>query len=160
MNGTIVAEAAAGQAQIRVRLTTRDTDLALEDAAAILVPTSFRRLTLSTLVNSLLKNEKSTPLEFIINGTYLRTTLEEYLSSNGISSETTLAVEYVRARIPPQYVASFEHDDWVSDIDVMSTISPRILSASYDGLLRVLGHFRAGSGHLVRSDTRRTQIFH
>lgn len=78
------------------------------------------------------------PLEFIINGTYLHTTLDEYLTSNGLSTETTLAVEYVRARIPPQYVASFEHDDWVSDIDVLSgNDSPRILSASYDGLLRV-----------------------
>ncbi|KAJ9606110.1 ribosome biogenesis protein ytm1 [Cladophialophora chaetospira] len=131
------ANAAGSQSQVRVRLSTRDTDLALEDAAAILVPTSFRRLTLSTLVNSLLQAEKAIPLEFIINGTYLRTTLEGYLTSNGISAETTLAVEYVRARIPPQYVASFEHDDWISDVDVMSTSSPRILSASYDGLLRV-----------------------
>jgi WD40 repeat protein len=133
-NGT---DAAASQAQVRVRLTTRDTDLALEDTAAILVPTSFRRITLSTLVNSLLKVEKTIPLEFILNGTYLRTTLEEYLTSNGISTETTLAIEYVRARIPPQYVASFEHDDWVGDVDVISMTSPRILSASYDGRLRV-----------------------
>lgn len=131
--------AEAGQAQVRVRLTTRDTDLALEENAAILVPTSFRRLSLSTLVNSLLNKEKTIPLEFIINGTYLRTTLDEYLSSNGISAETTLTVEYVRARIPPQHVASFEHDDWVSDVDVdaVTSSSPRILSASYDGLLRV-----------------------
>ncbi|KIX00402.1 uncharacterized protein Z518_10541 [Rhinocladiella mackenziei CBS 650.93] len=127
----------AANTQVRVRLITRDSDLALEETAPILVPTSFRRYTLSTLVNSLLKQEKPVPLEFIINGTYLRTTLEEYLTNNGLSAETTLAVEYVRARIPPQYVASFEHDDWVSDIDVMSGESPRILSASYDGLLRV-----------------------
>ncbi|OQV09926.1 NLE NUC135 domain-containing protein [Cladophialophora immunda] len=131
------AGAAGSHAQVRVRLTTRDTELAVEDLAPILVPTSFRRLTLSTLVNSLLETEKTIPLEFIVNGTYLRTTLDEYLTSNGISAETTLTVEYVRARIPPQYVASFEHDDWVSDVDVLSTKSPRIITASYDGLLRV-----------------------
>jgi WD40 repeat protein len=124
-------------AQVRVRLTTRDTDLALEDNAPILVPTSFRRYALSTLVNNLLDTEKPVPLEFIVNGTYLRTTIDEYLTNNGISAETTLSVEYVRARIPPQYVASFEHDDWVSDVDVSSTATPRILSASYDGHLRV-----------------------
>lgn len=123
--------------QVRVRLTTRDADLALEETAPILIPTSFRRYTLSTLVNSLLKVEKAVPFEFLINGTYLRTTLDEYLANNGISTETTLTLEYVRARIPPQYVASFEHDDWVSDVDVFSGASPRILSASYDGLLRV-----------------------
>ncbi|KAI1614172.1 ribosome biogenesis protein ytm1 [Exophiala viscosa] len=123
--------------QIRVRLTTRDANLALEEIAPILIPTSFRRFTLSTLVNSLLKGDKPIPFEFLINGTYLRTSLDEYLSNNGISTETTLTVEYLRARIPPQYVASFEHDDWVSDVDVLSGDSPRILSASYDGLLRV-----------------------
>lgn len=85
--------------QVRVRLTTRDTDLTLNDAAPILVPTSFRRYPLSSLVNGLLENEKPVPLEFIVNGTYLRTTLDEYLSKNGLSTETTLAIEYVRARI-------------------------------------------------------------
>ncbi|EXJ78515.1 ribosome biogenesis protein ytm1 [Capronia coronata CBS 617.96] len=123
--------------QVRVRLTTRDADLVLEDNAPILIPTSFRRYALSTLVNSLLKSEKSVPLEFLINGKYLRTTIDEYLTENGLSPETTLTVEYARARIPPQYVTSFEHDDWVSDVDVLSGQSPRILSASYDGLLRV-----------------------
>lgn len=124
-------------AQVRVRLTTRDADLTLKDTAPILVPTSFRRYPLSSLVNGLLENERPIPLEFIVNGTYLRTTLDEYLSKNGLSTETTLAIEYVRARIPPQYIASYEHEDWVSDVDVVSSNTPRILSASYDGLLRV-----------------------
>ena len=49
-----------------------------------------------------------------------------------------LAVEYVRALIPPLYVASFEHDDWVSSVDVLSAPGhERILSGSYDGFLRV-----------------------
>lgn len=57
----------------------------------------------------------------------------------------------MRALIPPLHIASFEHDDWVSSTDVLSetapaatwgnaTIAPgqeRILSGSYDGLLRV-----------------------
>lgn len=82
----------------------------------------------------------------------MRTSIDEYLTANGISAETTLAVEYVRAIVPPLYVASFEHDDWVSSVDVLSRSSikgqqalgegrslghERILSASYDGLLRV-----------------------
>ncbi len=113
----------------------------------------LRRYALSTLVNTLLQSEKPIPFEFLINGTFLRTSLEEYLTANGISSETTLAVEYVRAIIPPLYLASFEHDDWVSSVDILSETSPagkwasnagaisprqeRILSGSYDGLLRV-----------------------
>ena len=92
-------------------------------------------------MNGLLQSEKPTPLEFLVNGTYLRTSLDDYLTANGIFAETTLALEYVRARIPPQYVASFEHDDWVSSVDVLSQDTQpgheRILSASFDDHLRI-----------------------
>ncbi len=108
---------------------------------------------MSTLVNTLLQSEKPIPLDFLINGTFLRTSIDEFLTTNGISAETTLNVEYVRAIIPPLYLASYEHDDWVSSVDVLSRTSlagswpaqatspvtgqERILSGSYDGLLRV-----------------------
>lgn len=113
----------------------------------------MRRYALSTLVNTLLQSEKPIPFEFLINGTFLRSSLDEYLTANGVSSESTLSVEYVRAIIPPLYLASFEHDGWVSSVDVLSETSPagkwagnagskvpsqeRILSGSYDSLLRV-----------------------
>lgn len=91
------------------------------------------------------------PFDFLIHGSFLRTTLEEYLTSHGLSSETTVELQYVRSLIPPLYEASFEHDDWVSSVDVLSNTSPagtwansaitseqeRILSGSYDGLLRI-----------------------
>ena len=63
-----------------------------------------------------------------------------------------MSVEYVKALIPPLYVSSYEHDDWVSSVDVLSASSDavkgtvgypgslvmnRILSGSYDGALRV-----------------------
>jgi ribosome biogenesis protein YTM1 len=102
-------------------------------------------------VNNLLSNDKPIPFEFLINGSFLRTSIDEYLTANGISAETTLEIEYVRALIPPLHIASFEHDDWVSSVDVLSATSSaaswasavishgqeRILSGSYDGLLRV-----------------------
>lgn len=112
----------------------------------------MRRYALSTLVNNLLESEKPVPFEFLINGTFLRTSIDEYLTTNGISAETTLEIEYVRALIPPLHIASFQHDDWVSSTDVLSSTSPaaswasgatfskgqeRILSGSYDGLLRI-----------------------
>ena len=163
---------ATNPSQVRIHLSTRRPDINLpENLGPILVNTSnvilklhlqkstnsnppdLRRYALSTLVNTLLQSEKPIPFEFLINGTFLRTSLEEYLTANGISSETTLAVEYVRATIPPLFLASFEHDDWVSSVDVLSQTSPagkwdvkgggklqgqdRILSGSYDGLLRV-----------------------
>ena len=112
----------------------------------------MRRYALSTLVNTLLENEKPVPFEFLVNGSFLRTSLEEYLTANGISAENTLSVEYVRAIIPPLYLSSFEHDAWVSSVDVLSATSvagksvnnaglkpghERILSAGFDGVLRV-----------------------
>jgi WD40 repeat protein len=117
-----------------------------------LISIALRRYALSTLVNNLLGLERPIPLEFLINGSYLRTSIDDYLTANGISAETTLAIEYVRALIPPTYVASFEHDDWVSSVDVLSASSPaasisklpsvragqeRIVSGGYDGYLRV-----------------------
>ncbi|KAJ5105495.1 hypothetical protein NUU61_002842 [Penicillium alfredii] len=147
------AAAEAAQRQVRVHLTSKQEDIALpESTGPILVPTGLRRYALSTLVNNLLGSEKPVPFDFLINGTFLRTSIDEYLTANGISAETTLEIEYVRALIPPLHIASFQHDDWVSSADVLSTTSPaacwasgatvangheRILSGSYDGLLRV-----------------------
>ena len=128
--------------QVRIRLAAKDSRYALQESAPILVPTSFRRLALSSLVNNLLEHEQTVPFDFIIRGSYLRTTLDEFLAENGISSETVIDAEYAPAQKPPRYVTSFEHDDWVSAVDVLHTTQhgvnqPRILSASYDGRLRV-----------------------
>ncbi|KAJ5112327.1 hypothetical protein N7532_000372 [Penicillium argentinense] len=147
------AAAESAQRQVRVQLTSKQEDIALpESTGPILVPTGLRRYALSTLVNNLLSSEKPVPFEFLINGTFLRTSIDEYLTANGISAETTLEIEYVRALIPPLHIASFQHDDWVSATDVLSATAPaatwasgatfskgqeRILSGSYDGLLRV-----------------------
>ena len=107
---------------------------------------------LSTLVNDLLHRETNRiPFDILINGQFLRTSIDEFLTKNGINAETTLDVEYTRALVPPLNVTSFEHDDWVSAVDVLSRSSSagtwsggnvqggqeRILSASYDGLVRV-----------------------
>jgi len=113
---------------------------------------ALTRHKLSTLVNDLLhRDENRIPFDILINGEFLRTTIHEFLTKNGINAESTLNVEYTRALVPPLSVTSFEHDDWVSAVDVLSHSSPvdtwsgsgvqigneRILSASYDGLVRV-----------------------
>jgi WD40 repeat protein len=104
---------------------------------------ALTRHKLSTLVNELLHREEDRiPFDILINGEFLRTTVDEFLTKNGINAETTLDVEYTRALVPPLNVTSFEHDDWVSAVDILSGAGvqsgqERILSASYDGLLRV-----------------------
>lgn len=117
---------------------------------ALTINPELKRYQLSTLVNRLLETEQPIPLEFLINGQFLRTSLDEFLTQNGISAETTLSVEYVKALVPPLHVASYEHDDWVASVDVLSTASKaaewakitspmqsRILSGSFDGSLQV-----------------------
>lgn len=132
----------------RVRIRTHHCRYSRADGGQ-----DLKRYALSTLVNKLLDFEKPVPFEFLINGQFLRTTIDDFLTANGISSESTLSVEYVRALIPPLFATTFEHDDWVSSVDVLSENSPaaawaqeegkphsgneRILSGSYDGLLRV-----------------------
>lgn len=138
----MAASDSTASAQVRIRLSTSDGRYTLSDSAPILVPTAFRRLALSSLVNNLLDHEQPVPFDFIINGSYLRTSLDQFLSEQGISSETIVDAEYTPAQKIPQYVASYPHEDWVSAIDVVSadkarTNQPRVLSGSYDGLLRV-----------------------
>ncbi|KAI9845131.1 MAG: ribosome biogenesis protein ytm1 [Thelocarpon superellum] len=128
---TLVAASAAEQSrsgsEVRVEFTTRDPELLLpEESSTIVVPTNLRRYGLSRLVNHLLATEKSTPFNFLVAGSFLRSSIDDYLTATGLSAEHTLTLEYVRSIIPPLHQASYEHDDW-----------ERILSGGYDGLLRV-----------------------
>ncbi|KAK3296983.1 ribosome biogenesis protein YTM1 [Chaetomium fimeti] len=143
----------ASGAQVKVTFTTSEADLQLpETKRQLLVPADIRRYGLSRVLNSeSMLDTGSIPFDFLVNGSFLRTSLEDYLTSNGLSLESNLTLQYVRSLIPPVYEASFEHDDWVSAVDVLSESSPsgrwsgdsfqrgqeRILSASYDGLLRI-----------------------
>ncbi|KAI9700599.1 MAG: ribosome biogenesis protein ytm1 [Bogoriella megaspora] len=150
---TTVQDPTEKKTRVPIQLKTRHKDIELPlDPGAILVPTSSRRYALSRLVNGFLETEQSIPFDFLINGQFLRTSLDDFLTANGISAEETLNVEYVRAILPPQYVSSFLHDDWVSSVDVLSATSSaskyagddgihtgheRILSGSFDGHIRV-----------------------
>lgn len=97
----------------------------------------------------MLDTSSPVPLDFLANGIFLRTSIEDYLLANGLSSETTLTLRYVRSLLPPVYQASFQHDDWVASVDALSSTAPaarlaegvsvgdRLATASYDGLVRI-----------------------
>ncbi|PWW72346.1 WD40 repeat-like protein [Tuber magnatum] len=121
--------------QVQVKFTTRHPDIAVP-TAPILVPANLKRYGLSQIINHLLDTSTAIPFEFLVNGSFLRTSIERYLSDNGLSSESVLTLEYVRAIIPPKFQAAFQHDDWVSSVSVERE-SKRILSGSYDGIVRV-----------------------
>ncbi|PFH58024.1 hypothetical protein XA68_14248 [Ophiocordyceps unilateralis] len=135
--------------QVKVVFTTNEPDLQLpESKQQLLVPSDIKRYGLSRILNSesMLDTKSPIPLDFLANGTFLRSTVQDYLAANGLSSETILTLQYVRSLLPPVYQATFQHDDWVAGVDVLSSTSPaaqdapvseRVATASYDGLVRI-----------------------
>ncbi|CAK7242973.1 MAG: ribosome bioproteinsis protein ytm1 [Sporothrix thermara] len=126
-------------AQVKVLFTTTESDAELQLPEAkrpLIVPADIKRYGLSRILNSesMLATDRPIPFDFLVDGAYLRTTLEDYLKENGISSETTVTLQYVRSLVPPVFEASFQHDDWVSSVDVSDK---RLLSGSYDGIVRL-----------------------
>ncbi|GEQ71125.1 hypothetical protein JCM33374_g4806 [Metschnikowia sp. JCM 33374] len=138
------------EAQVKVRFFTKEEDETLHASEApLFVPTSLKRYGLSEVVNHLLEKEDAVPFDFLIDGVLLRSSLEEYLTKNGLSSEATLSIEYTRAVLPPSFLASYNDEDWVSSIDTINAssaavasqrgatlFSPQILAGSYDGVVR------------------------
>ncbi|CAR22807.1 Ytm1p [Lachancea thermotolerans CBS 6340] len=124
----------AEEAQVKIRFFTREQDESLRaDDSTLFAPVSLKRYGLSEIVNHLLGLESAVPFDFLIDGELLRSSLAEYLTKKGLSSETCLNVEYTRAVLPPSYLKSFDNDDWVSALDVGDS---RIVSGSYDGIVR------------------------
>lgn len=161
--------------QVQIRLVTRDTKYSVPDVP-LYVPVSLRRYGLSEVVNKLLEQGHDDrvaegleallpgetedggfthiPFDFLADdGSLLRTaSLAEYLSKRGLSAENALTLEYTRAVLPPSYLASYSHPDWVSAVDIFKhskaggvvgedgarvcDASP-IATGSYDGVIRL-----------------------
>ncbi|RVD83552.1 uncharacterized protein DFL_007937 [Arthrobotrys flagrans] len=121
---------------IQINLSTRDPTLSIP-LQPLRIPTNLKRYGLSTLVNHLLDTPKPIPFDFLVDGQYLRTSIDEYLTLAGLSSEKPLDVEYVRSQLPPTYVGSFEQDDWISSVDISSSPSPTILTGSFNGTAQI-----------------------
>lgn len=128
------------QSQVQVKFVTRHPDIAVP-TAPILVPSNLKRYGLSQIINHLLDTAAPIPFDFLTGGAFLRTSLDTHLQSNGLSAESVITLEYVRAVVPPKFQAAFQHDDWVSSVstavsDGDNTLT-KILSGSYDGIARV-----------------------
>lgn len=122
------------KSQIKIKFFTREEDESLQVSEnPLYVPISLKRYGLSEIVNHLLETETPVPFDFLINGTLIRTSIDEYLTENALSSEAFLTLEYTRSVLPPSFLASFNNEDWVSSLDVKHN---QILSGSYDGIVR------------------------
>lgn len=103
------------------------------------------------------------PLDFVLDaghGDFLRGSLADYLAAEGKNArEAEIQLQYIRALVPPHTETTFEHPDWVASVDILSATSPaarwasssgssdgerivsaaseRVLSSSFDGLVRI-----------------------
>ncbi|SCV67941.1 BQ2448_62 [Microbotryum intermedium] len=157
---TVSTTVTGEERQIAIRLTTKDAPYEIP-ATKFLVPGSWRRFHLSQLINKVLNKEgqsakpssfvidgrcanpgaaptgvefqESTPFDFLINQTLLRSSLGAYCARSGVSEEVTLEIEYLPSTLPPQLESTIPSQDWVSDISL--GVNGTILTSSYAGTL-------------------------
>lgn len=137
--------------QVKVRFFTNEEEALKVSESPIFVPVSLKRYGLSEIVNHLLnegESSKPVPFDFLVDGVLLRTSLQDYLTEHGLSTETVIDLQYTRAVLPPSFLASFSNEDWISSLETINPASAavtasnmtlaesKILSGSYDGIVR------------------------
>ncbi|KJE96988.1 WD repeat domain-containing protein [Capsaspora owczarzaki ATCC 30864] len=121
-------------AEVQARFVTSDKRYTVTDKP-FAVPTRLKRYGLSEVINHLLGLASPRPFDFLIDGQFLRTSLDKYIAEHALSRETILEIEYCEAVPPPAPLHSYEHEDWVSSISFVSQAG-LFLTGCYDGALR------------------------
>ncbi|KAG4969691.1 hypothetical protein JHK84_035802 [Glycine max] len=119
-------ESGEGSARrVQVRFVTKLGEPYKVPTTAIAIPADLARLGLSSLVNALLQSNDADhqpePFDFLIDGEFVRMSLEQFLLAKGISAERILEIEYARAVAPRKEEDPSLHDDWVSAVDGSSS---------------------------------------
>jgi ribosome biogenesis protein YTM1 len=121
--------------QVRVKFVTKDASIRVTETP-FAVPTRLNRRGLSQVVNHLLATGDSPrPFDFLVDGLFLRSSLEKYLQTHGVSEEALLTLEYVEALPEPQKQNGSDHPDWVSSVAALE--GGLVATGCYDGILRV-----------------------
>ncbi|KAJ1915973.1 ribosome biogenesis protein ytm1 [Mycoemilia scoparia] len=122
------------EAQLQVCFVARQTKHVVP-STPIVVPAHLKRYGLSQIINHILSLEKPVPFDFLIDGVFLRGSLESQLREKNISMEDVVDIEYVESMLPPKPLATIAQDDWISSVLVID--NTKFLTGSYDGALRV-----------------------
>jgi len=114
----------AAARQLPINLFTRSTTHSIPQSTYF-IPSDWRRFQLSELINKVLGNndpsagKRPVPFDFVVEGEVLRGSLDNWVKRNrGQDEETTINVEYIESLLPPQSVATFPQDDWVSGLSL------------------------------------------
>lgn len=119
--------------QVRVKFVTKNESIRVTETP-FAVPARLNRQGLSQVVNHLLNTDKPRPFDFLIDGVFLRSTLEKYMRQHMISEESVLTLEYVEAMPAPEPQQTASHPDWVSSV---AAIDDLFVTGCYDGIVRV-----------------------
>ncbi|KAJ3338248.1 WD repeat-containing protein 12 [Kappamyces sp. JEL0680] len=76
------------------------------------------------------------PFDFILQGKFLRGSLQQYLDANQLSTENVLQVQFVELSLPPNQATSLQHDDWISSVAIHSR-NQLFATGSFDGQVRI-----------------------
>ncbi|KAG7381802.1 WD repeat-containing protein 12 [Phytophthora pseudosyringae] len=121
--------------QVRVKFVTNDASIRVTETP-FAVPTRLSRRGLSQVVNHLLATgDEPRPFDFLVDGLFLRSSLDKYLQTHGVSEEALLTLEYVEALPEPQKQNGSDHPDWVSAVVALD--DELVATGCYDGVLRV-----------------------
>jgi len=94
---------------------------------------------LNDLLRSLLfsendNNATDVVFDFLIEGEYLRTSIQEYVTSKNVSTESVIRIEYTLQQESPELSHSLLHNDWVSSVDIRNN---NIITGSYDNTIKI-----------------------
>ncbi|GMF48116.1 unnamed protein product [Phytophthora fragariaefolia] len=121
--------------QVRVKFVTKDAAIRVTETP-FAVPTRLNRRGLSQVVNHLLATgDAPRPFDFLIDSLFLRSSLDKYLQTHGVSEEALLTLEYVEALPEPQRQSGSDHPDWVGAVAALD--GQLVATGCYDGVLRV-----------------------
>jgi ribosome biogenesis protein YTM1 len=102
--------------QVQVRFSTK-TDLVVSENV-VKLPTDLAPNDLSNVINHMLTLDSAVQFEFLIDGQFLKTSLQKYLDSHNLSTENILEIEYIKATPPPSLEAQLDVEDWITDIHI------------------------------------------
>ncbi|EGC39617.1 hypothetical protein DICPUDRAFT_26566 [Dictyostelium purpureum] len=140
------------ESKVKVKFITNDPNIRVTDTP-IAVPVRLARLGLSEVIHHLREDieENSKPFDFLINGKFIRTTLDTHIKNNSLSEEDIITIEYLEAITEPKREKECQHDDWVSSVHGGNF--GLIVSGSYDLGVRVWDSegnlISTGTGHLA-----------
>ncbi|XP_052792623.1 ribosome biogenesis protein WDR12 homolog [Mya arenaria] len=121
----------------QVKFFTKQSKYSVPDTP-FSVPVTVNTGDLSSLINGLIKEnvdkDVDIDFDFLIDGEFLRVSLEKHLEQKEVSTETVAELEYVERHPAPRPEDSLDHDDWVSCVHAANNC---ILSGSYDNTLHL-----------------------